>query len=409
MASLFAVLTLLYFLVFAPLLEKKTEESTPKVDPPTLLEGEQLDKDDGQTILMFPYAERKEKVLMKGFSKNARLDHRSYLDWIISALNSPTNNVHTDSFVLNVIKEADIDLTPPKCNDDNDNDNDIQNNNNNDKTPKYTEEEQAYAEIMKNAMASKDKHGATTPSVPTKIAASQVSSDLFDKIFKVSENTLNASDEEEVNAIKERIALMRSPESKLSSLLEKNATSNAAQIGTATHAFLQFCDFKKLQANGFDSELERLKNNEFISVEDASRIKKSPIDRFVKSNFFKIILECLPNVRREFRFGLFEDAESFAQNPETKNAIAGKKVYVQGSIDILMETKDGEIYLCDYKTDRIDHENHETPDEFKTRLLNTHRPQLTQYKEAVEKIYGKAPDKIFIYSFSIGEAVELNI
>ncbi len=60
MASLFAVLTLLYFLVFAPLLKKKNEEATPKVDPPTLLDGEQLDKDDGKTILMFPYTERKE-------------------------------------------------------------------------------------------------------------------------------------------------------------------------------------------------------------------------------------------------------------------------------------------------------------------------------------------------------------
>ena len=58
MASVFAVLTLLYFIVLAPLLQKKADEANPTVEPPKLLDGEALDE-DGQTILVFPYTERK--------------------------------------------------------------------------------------------------------------------------------------------------------------------------------------------------------------------------------------------------------------------------------------------------------------------------------------------------------------
>jgi len=59
MASLFLVLTLLYFIVISPLMKKRADEMNPPEEPPKLLEGEQLDADDGKTILMFPHAERK--------------------------------------------------------------------------------------------------------------------------------------------------------------------------------------------------------------------------------------------------------------------------------------------------------------------------------------------------------------
>ena len=60
MASVFLVLTLLYFIVLAPLMQKKEEEANPTKEPPKILDGEQIDVEDGQTILMFPYAERKQ-------------------------------------------------------------------------------------------------------------------------------------------------------------------------------------------------------------------------------------------------------------------------------------------------------------------------------------------------------------
>ncbi|MBQ9117301.1 MAG: DUF4340 domain-containing protein [Clostridia bacterium] len=58
LAATFVLLTLLYFLVVAPLVNKRAEENTEKPEPPKLLEGEALDE-DGSTILVFPYTERK--------------------------------------------------------------------------------------------------------------------------------------------------------------------------------------------------------------------------------------------------------------------------------------------------------------------------------------------------------------
>lgn len=60
MASLFLTLLLLYFIVISPLMEEKEQEATPVVEPPALLEGEALDPDDGMTIMMYPYAQRKD-------------------------------------------------------------------------------------------------------------------------------------------------------------------------------------------------------------------------------------------------------------------------------------------------------------------------------------------------------------
>lgn len=59
LAAIFAVLAILYFAVIVPLVNKRAEEGTDKNDPPELLDGEELDT-DYTTILMFPYAERKE-------------------------------------------------------------------------------------------------------------------------------------------------------------------------------------------------------------------------------------------------------------------------------------------------------------------------------------------------------------
>lgn len=57
LAATFAVLTLIYFLVISPLVDKRAQ--TDDEEPPTLLDGEALDTDNS-TILIFPYAKSDE-------------------------------------------------------------------------------------------------------------------------------------------------------------------------------------------------------------------------------------------------------------------------------------------------------------------------------------------------------------
>ncbi len=342
------------------------------------------------------YEDFKNKIAMSGFSNQAKKQHNNYISWIIASILDPQNSVRRDSFNINIINERDVDLD---CKDKQNAVASAQTN--------LTDKERAYIEII-NASRNNDNAQAT-PSIPSKIAASKVRPDLFDKILLSPQSMLSAQDtDENAEAIRARLEIMRSRGVDPASRSHKDSSVSAADVGTATHAFLQFCDFGLLKNLGIESELSRLVEMQFITKEDASLVNKYQIERFLHSEFFSLILSC-KNVRREFRFGIFADASEFAKSDRLKAELYGKQVYIQGSIDILMETEGGEIYICDYKTDRLSRDMGESAEAFKSRLAETHRHQLNQYKNAVEKIYGKAPDKIFIYSLPLGEAIELKI
>lgn len=339
----------------------------------------------------------KNSVLMNGFSDHAKLTLNSYIAWIISAINDPDNNVRRDSFDINVIdinsirfdeRELSANALTKKTN--------------------LSENEKGYVDTI-NAAKNVDISQSTL-SIPSKIAASKAAPNLFDKALTVSAgiNAEAQDDAERREAIRERIALMRSREFDTVSILDKKKQYSAAEIGTATHAFLQFCDFPLLKENGVESEIVRLVENKFIPTEYAELINRSQIEKFVKSKFFNDIL-LSQGIQREFEFGILCPASDFATDKEKKAALSGKQVFVQGSIDILAELDNGEIYICDYKTDRRRFDEGETASEFKARLRETHKYQLLQYKKAVSTIFGKEPDRIFIYSLPLGEAIEITI
>lgn len=336
----------------------------------------------------------KNKIFMSGFSNLAKKQYNNYISWIISSILDPQNDVRKNSFDINVINKDEIDeYIEPELIDK------ISKNNN------LTDKEIEYIEIMTSAKL--NANIPEIPDIPSKIAASKASPDLFDKILIAPQNMLAASESEKTSAaISERLELMKSHSNSLSDLLDKKNSRSAADIGTATHAFLQFCDFGLLHNLGVDSETKRLVEDKFMSKEDSMLINKYQIKQFANSDFFRLVLSC-KDIRREFRFGIFTAASNFAEGEELKKSLLNKEVYVQGSIDILMETDNGEIYICDYKTDRP--QKDEDIESFKNRLYNTHKHQLQQYKDATIKIYGKAPDKVFIYSLPLGEAVEIKI
>jgi ATP-dependent exoDNAse (exonuclease V) beta subunit len=82
---------------------------------------------------------------------------------------------------------------------------------------------------------------------------------------------------------------------------------------------------------------------------------------------------------------------------------------VQGSIDLLCFFPDGHIELCDYKTDHITPEERKDISLLQKRMQERHGDQLAQYAAAVEETFGKRPDKAFIFSLPLGDAVEISI
>lgn len=90
--------------------------------------------------------------------------------------------------------------------------------------------------------------------------------------------------------------------------------------------------------------------------------------------------------------------ESFVEsNADSHVDIHVEKVILQGIIDAFIMEEDG-IILVDYKTDRVkDGEE----------LRNRYQKQIDLYSEALEQILGKKVKRRVLYSFSLGEEVDL--
>jgi len=184
---------------------------------------------------------------------------------------------------------------------------------------------------------------------------------------------------------------------------ETKATS--AEKGTATHVFMQFCDFKRAEKSVRD-ELYRLVDERFIPEGTAKLVNIRQLEAFFKSNFYRTVSSA-QKIYRELRFNLLLPASDFTKSDELSDKLKEEKLLVQGVIDLLMIDANGNIVLCDYKTDYL------TPDELadeslaKKKLFDRHGQQLKYYAAATEQLLGKAPDRICIYSLPLGRAIDM--
>ena len=179
--------------------------------------------------------------------------------------------------------------------------------------------------------------------------------------------------------------------------------NRAASIGTATHLFMQFCDFNILVEKGVLYEINRLCELKFLSDEIAGMVSVAAIERFMKSELFFEILGS-SQVWRERRFNVLLPAERFATDPRDKNALKYEKMLVQGVVDCVFTDPCGNLVLVDYKTDSV---RGMIEEDAVLMLRNRHSLQLTYYKEALEKLTGRKISRTVIYSFGLGRALEI--
>ena len=184
------------------------------------------------------------------------------------------------------------------------------------------------------------------------------------------------------------------------------SADESAKRGIATHLFMQFCDPKKLLEDGAEAELERLGENKFISSLDADRVRIDEIELFRRSKLLSRMLSA-KKIYRELRFNVYLDASHFTEDERKKEAYRGKQILVQGVIDCIICGEDGSVLLCDYKTDRLTKWELANPRLAAKKLSEKHSMQLGLYSLAVEKIFGKAPDEVKIYSLPLGDTVDI--
>jgi len=326
----------------------------------------------------------------------------SYIKWILLALNK--DRIDGNVFELNVYDKGSIAPCRP--------------------LPRYAsvssskeanDDEKQYARLLSSPPA-QDENSAILDGIPSKVAASKVSEHMLDdsvfipiptgKLFSVNDEDVDSLASDNARRIRTRIELLRSTPESFDGLLEINKKPTAAEIGTATHAFLQFCDYENIDKNGIDAEISRLLDGRFISERTSRIIDRKNLAGFFKNQLYGYIKNAKA-LHREFHFGMFRDASDFTRNEDLKKLFSGRKIYVQGSIDLIIETEGGEIILCDYKTDRVSYDERRDRALLEANMKEKHAEQLLQYSFAVEKIFGKAPSKIFIYSLSVGDTIEI--
>ena len=192
------------------------------------------------------------------------------------------------------------------------------------------------------------------------------------------------------------------------SFLSPEQKKGAAASGTATHEFLQFCDFARTEKHGIAKELDRLIEEKFLPAETRELVREDELTKFFQSDFYRS-LKGATSLRRETRFHIFLPASNFTQHEELAVALSEEKLAVQGVIDLFYYDAEGKLILCDYKTDRLNARELADPRLAGAKLSERHAAQLSYYAQALEAICGKHPDKILIYSLPLGEAVEVKI
>lgn len=182
----------------------------------------------------------------------------------------------------------------------------------------------------------------------------------------------------------------------------------SAKQGTATHCFLQFCDFRRAKENGSRSELERLTRERFLSPDTAELCRINELDAFLESRLFSELLNA-KQIYREKRFNIFLPAVHFTENEERARILSDEKILVQGVIDVFFVNENGELVLCDYKTDRLSDAEKESDRLLRFKMKKRHGEQLTYYALALKELMGHLPDRVLVYATAAGRAVEIDV
>ncbi|MBO5543320.1 MAG: UvrD-helicase domain-containing protein, partial [Oscillospiraceae bacterium] len=178
------------------------------------------------------------------------------------------------------------------------------------------------------------------------------------------------------------------------------ATLTATEAGTLVHLLMQQIDFGKTGSiTDIQAEIDRLRQQKFVTTEEAAGIDPEIVRRFFASDTGKRILAA-ETCRREFRFSLLMDADELL-----KNAPHEEQILLQGSVDCCFEEEspDGsrELVVVDYKTDHI------MGDAAIKKRAEHYRVQLEAYAAALTRITGLRVKEKILYFLNPGVSVSI--
>ncbi len=188
----------------------------------------------------------------------------------------------------------------------------------------------------------------------------------------------------------------------------KKKSADSSERGTATHLFLQFCDFNMLFEKGVDEVLGMLTANKFVPERTGELIYADELDTLRHSELIVQILSAKKMIREQ-RFNILLPASQFTLDKDFKAAVEGESIAVQGVIDLIILTEDGKLCLYDYKTDRLTRAELADASLAQKRMNDAHAQQLSYYAKAVDYLFGKEPDRVAVYSTHAARLFDIDV
>jgi ATP-dependent helicase/nuclease subunit A len=177
----------------------------------------------------------------------------------------------------------------------------------------------------------------------------------------------------------------------------------AAEIGSAHHSFLESVSFEQTQSiDQLRAESVRLSCSNKLSPAEAASLDFEALVAFWQSAVGRQLLGVSALIRRELPFTARFSPSGLSRVGCTDFAPAGPDeiIIVQGAID-LAAFLPNEIWLLDFKTDHF-------PANQLSAKIETYRPQLTLYADAITKIYERPVTRRWLHFLAHRHTAELH-
>lgn len=165
----------------------------------------------------------------------------------------------------------------------------------------------------------------------------------------------------------------------------------AAQKGTLTHKYLQYCDLKN---SDIASQIRLMISEGKLSEQEAEQLRIDEIEAFYSSDICSRI-NASSHVMREKKFAMLMPVrEAYPDLPEI---VEDESIVVQGMLDIAF-VEDNGIVIVDYKTDRgVD----------EAEIIRRHSEQLGIYAKAMEKCTDFPVKAAYVYSLALKKEIKV--
>ena len=185
-----------------------------------------------------------------------------------------------------------------------------------------------------------------------------------------------------------------SKELKLPAFLSGESALTPAEKGTALHLAMQYARPEACRdPESAAEEVARLREKRFLRPEQAAAVDPRKLSEWYASPLGRRVLAA-EGVHREFKFSLLAPASLL-------DPAGTGEMLLQGVVDCWLEEPDG-LTVIDYKTDRVSRSG-------QAARAAEYAPQLRAYAWALERITGKRVNAAYLYFFSTGEAIRLDL